>query len=78
MPSRTTGQTRAKEFLVPTYILIIDDDMNTVYDVHPALAQEGYRVQHSLPGRNAIRQILLEEPDLVILGINVGNGEWVI
>jgi two-component system KDP operon response regulator KdpE len=50
--------------------------MNTAYNVQPALAHEGYFVEHTLPGRNALRQILLREPDLVILGINIHNGEW--
>jgi two-component system KDP operon response regulator KdpE len=57
-------------------ILLIDDDSDTVHAVQPALAHEGYLTQHALPSRNAIRQVLVEEPDLVILGINTYNGEW--
>ena len=59
-----------------TTILLIDDDLATVRDVHPVLVREGYRVNHILLGLPAIRRMLVEQPDLVILGIHELNGEW--
>jgi two-component system, OmpR family, KDP operon response regulator KdpE len=57
-------------------ILLIDDDQATAKDMHSVLAGEGYRVDEMPPGLPAIRQMLKEEPDLVILGINRPDGEW--
>jgi DNA-binding response OmpR family regulator len=61
---------------VATTVLLIDDDLATVKDVHSVLAREGYRVDHVLPGVPAIRHMLVDEPDLVILSINRPDGEW--
>jgi two-component system KDP operon response regulator KdpE len=61
---------------VATKILLIDDDLATVRDLHPVLVREGYWVDHILPGLSAIRKMLVDQPDLVILGIHKPNGEW--
>lgn len=58
------------------FVLLIDDDMATVQGLQPALAREGYQVEHALPGPLALRKALLDEPDLVILGIRPNEREW--
>jgi DNA-binding response OmpR family regulator len=57
-------------------ILLIDDDLLTAQDVQPALAREGFHVRHVLPGRAALRQVLIEEPDLVVLGVVAHDDGW--
>ena len=57
-------------------VLLIDDDLATVKEMQPVLAREGYRVDHTLPGMLAIRRILVEQPDLVILGIIGPDDGW--
>jgi DNA-binding response OmpR family regulator len=59
-----------------THILLIEKDETVVNSVQPVLAREGYRVDHATPGREAIRTMLLGEPDLVILGVDPPNGGW--
>ena len=58
------------------YVLLIDDDLDTIQAIQPVLAREGYQVEHALPGPLALRKALLEEPDLVILGIWPHDREW--
>jgi two-component system, OmpR family, KDP operon response regulator KdpE len=58
------------------FILLIDDDLDTIQGIQPVLAHEGYQVDHALPGPLALRTALLEEPDLVILGIRSQEREW--
>ena len=57
-------------------ILLIDDDLAAVQVAQPLLLHEGYQVVHALPGPLALRKALLEEPDLVILGIRPHDREW--
>lgn len=57
-------------------ILLIDRDVSVDRTLHPAFAREGYTFLHSLPGLNAIRTMLVEEPDLVILGIGPQEADW--
>ena len=57
-------------------VLLIDNDQSTIEEVRPVVAGEGCRVDHALPGVLAIRRILVEEPDLVILGINRPDEGW--
>jgi len=61
---------------VAVSILLIDDDLATIHDLQPGLAREGFQVDHTLPGRSAIRQALVDEPDLVILGIGAQDTTW--
>jgi two-component system KDP operon response regulator KdpE len=61
---------------VAVRILLIDDDVGAIKAIQPGLAWEGYVVDHALPGRNAIRQILVDKPDLVILGIDTRDAQW--
>ncbi len=62
--------------MVTARILLIDDDLKTARQVLPILAREGYQVEHFLPGRAALRQVVMDEPDLVILGIQAQEGGW--
>jgi DNA-binding response OmpR family regulator len=56
--------------------LLVDGDLKTVGDIQPILAREGYQVDHALPGRGTIRQVLVDEPDLVILGVDEEEEAW--
>jgi len=40
------------------------------------MVQEGFHLEHIVPGLDAIRKMLVEQPDLVILGINGGEHDW--
>jgi len=55
-------------------ILLIDDDQSLVQSVQPVLAHLRFRVDHSAPGVDAVRKMLIDEPDLVILGIDPLEG----
>lgn len=57
-------------------ILLIDEDPSAESKLGPALGQAGYRVAHAVPGLAAMRTMLVEEPDLVILGVNCRDGDW--
>lgn len=57
-------------------ILLIDDDELVANSVQPVLAREGYRVDCAVPGMKAIRRMLVDEPDLVILGVDPPHDGW--
>ena len=57
-------------------IFVVDTDVATVRDIRPVLAREGYQVEYAQPGRDALRRILLEHPDLVILGMGQTDEGW--
>jgi DNA-binding response OmpR family regulator len=40
------------------------------------LAQEGYHVEHALPGPLAFRKAVVEQPDLVVTGIKPETRDW--
>jgi DNA-binding response OmpR family regulator len=61
---------------VTVCILLIDDDESLVGSVLPVLTGEGCSVHHAVPGLDAIRRMLIDEPDLVILGIDPDDGGW--
>lgn len=58
------------------HILLIDNDEAVVNRVQSVLAREGYRVDHAAPDLKAIRTMLIDEPDLVILGIDPRQEGW--
>ena len=62
--------------MVTTSVLLIDDDRATVRQLQSALVKQGYRVSLSLPGLQAIRQMLKDEPDLVVLGMDAQQDDW--
>lgn len=57
-------------------LLFIDTDSSVSSRLCPALLQEGYRVATAEPGLGAIRTLLAEAPDLVILEVNCQRGDW--
>lgn len=57
-------------------VLLIDDDSSMVQTARSILPQEGYDVRHSPLGRDALRHLLMIEPDLVILGLGPPDGSW--
>ena len=58
-------------------ILLIDNDLQAVAEIQLALAREGYDVQHAPLGRQAIRQLMIDQPALVVLTIDPDNeGDW--
>lgn len=57
-------------------ILLLDDNPASTRAVYLALDAEAYTVQHAPLGHGALRQLLLDEPALVILAIAPANGEW--
>jgi two-component system response regulator VicR len=57
-------------------ILIIDDDIGTLEEVQWALTRDGYQVSVAQAGVDAVRKMLIDEPDLVILGVDTQERDW--
>ena len=57
-------------------ILLIDKDVAIDKTLQPAFAREGYALEHVMPGLDAIRTMLINEPDLVILGLSSQEKDW--
>lgn len=51
-------------------ILLVRDDLATPRGLRLALVPEGHQVQHTPSGLGAMREALLREPDLLILGMD--------
>jgi two-component system KDP operon response regulator KdpE len=54
----------------------VDRDIATAPAVRRVLASEGWQVEYALPGQDTLRRILIEYPDLVVLGIGPEDGDW--
>jgi two-component system KDP operon response regulator KdpE len=54
-------------------VLLVDHDLGSVCDVQPVLAREGYQVDHDVPCRAVIRRIVVDDPDLLIVGVDPGS-----
>lgn len=67
---------RGKESKVTASILLIDDDLGVAKQLHPAFLAEGYQFHHVAPGLDAIRQMLIDQPDLVILSVGSQEQGW--
>jgi DNA-binding response OmpR family regulator len=61
---------------VTVRILLIDDDETLVSSALPVLTREGYWVHHDAPSLDAIRRMLIDKPDLVILGLDPNADGW--
>jgi len=61
---------------VTAHILVIDNDEAVVQELQPALVEEGFRIEHTIAGLNAIRSVLLDQPDVVILGLAALDADW--
>ena len=59
-----------------TKVFIVGNDVEIIRELRPILDREGYQVEHCLLDRDAVRRILMEDPDLVILGIDPTDGDW--
>jgi DNA-binding response OmpR family regulator len=57
-------------------LLLIDADSTVTSKLHPVLVQDGYRVARGVPGLTALRSVLTDDPDLVILGVNCQGSDW--
>jgi two-component system KDP operon response regulator KdpE len=62
-----------EEAKVTAKVLLVDHDLGIVRDVQPVLAREGYQVDHALPEGAAIRRIVIDDPDLLIVGVDEGT-----
>ncbi|HSJ54723.1 MAG TPA: response regulator transcription factor [Anaerolineae bacterium] len=58
------------------HILMIDNDEAAVQDLRPALFEEGFQLEHAISGLDAIRKVLLDQPDVVILGLADVEADW--
>jgi two-component system KDP operon response regulator KdpE len=56
--------------------LLIDDDPMMVKQLESAFTQEGFHVDDAAPGLDAIRTMLIHQPDLVVLGIDSQDKDW--
>lgn len=74
--NETLPELRAEGAKVTASILFIDDDTKILKELQPAFLGEGYHVRHASPGLEAIRTMLLDEPDLVILSIDSRDEDW--
>jgi two-component system KDP operon response regulator KdpE len=61
---------------MPAKILVIDGNAATIKSVCSTLDGEGYQVDRIHPGVDAIRQVLIAEPDLVVLGLHPTAEGW--
>jgi DNA-binding response OmpR family regulator len=61
---------------VTANILVIDNDEAVVQELRPALVEEGFQIEHTVTGLNAIRSVLLEQPEVVILGLRDVEEDW--
>lgn len=57
-------------------ILLIDDDAAIIGELETAFIQQGYPADHVAPGTGALRKMLVEDPDLVILGVGCRERDW--
>jgi DNA-binding response OmpR family regulator len=75
-PENAPKSTDGKESIVTLSVLLIDDDPAMVGQLESAFTQEGCHVDCNPPGVDAIRAIVIHEPDLVILGVSSEDKDW--
>jgi DNA-binding response OmpR family regulator len=61
---------------VTATILLIDRDSSVDRKLQPAFSREGYSLEYVAPGLDAIRAMLVGEPDMVILGLGPQEADW--
>jgi two-component system KDP operon response regulator KdpE len=65
------------EELVTAKLLVVDTESASIRELWSVLAGEGYQVERALPNRDALRRIVVDDPDLVILGIDQSDeNDW--
>lgn len=62
--------------MIASHLLLIGTDEALLASLQPLLVQEGFCVDHEVLGLDAIRKVLVIEPDVVILCIGSGEQEW--
>lgn len=62
-------QPRTKEKPVAEKILLVDDEEMIVESIEYALAQEGYEVVKAFDGQEALQQVQLAKPNLIVLDL---------
>jgi DNA-binding response OmpR family regulator len=61
---------------VAASIFLIDHDAAIIGELKAAFAEEGFAASHAIPGVEALRRMLVEQPDLVILGLDCQQDGW--
>ena len=57
-------------------IFLVDSDTHTIDSLKPVLAREGYRLDCAHPNIDALRHMVIAQPDLVILGVDSDERDW--
>ncbi len=61
----------------PASVFVVDDDPAVLAAVADVLADDGYRVAGAVDGREALRAVLSDPPDLLVLDVNMpGLNGW--
>ena len=64
-------ETNAVQF-VPK-IMVVEDDPHVLRQIVFALEHEGYSVMTATAGDDALRQLMLERPDLLVTDVKIGR-----
>lgn len=67
---------RRKEAARVGHLLFIGIDQDLLMSLQPLLIKEGFRVDHERLGLDAIRKVLVMEPDVVILSMGNHEQDW--
>lgn len=59
-----------------SHLLVIGQDPDLLSDLHSLLVREDFHVDHEALGLDAIRKLLVIDPDVVILAIGNREQEW--
>ena len=63
--------------MVTAKLFLVDTESTSILQLWAVLADEGYYVEHFLPDRAALRRIVVDDPDPVILGIDQDDeNDW--
>jgi two-component system response regulator VicR len=57
-------------------IFLVDSDPQTIDSLQPVLAREGHRLDCAHPNIDALRRVVVAQPDLVILGMDGEERDW--
>ena len=56
--------------MMTTKIVLLSEELDTVRDDRSSLGRESYLVYHSTLDQDAIRQVLIEDPDAMIVEVD--------
>ena len=57
-------------------ILLVDKDAAIISELEMAFEREGFAADHAAPGVEALRKLLAEQPEVVILGLDCQRQDW--